>query len=241
MSDTSTRRPVFGRAAFYVLVVCLGLGGWMITSPTSPLPAAWNPMRPLVVADPVTPLTTWKLRRTVADPAACRAALDPAARFTAMSDFEASEQCHIRNRIALSAVGGTRIGPVETTCAVALRLAMWEAHSLQPAAQLTERQVSAIGQIGSYNCRAMRTTSGGTQRMSTHATAEAIDVRGFGFADGSRVDLLADWAGSGADAAFLRAARDGSCRWFATTLGPDYNSLHADHFHLQSRGWGTCR
>jgi len=53
--------------------------------------------------------------------------------------------------------------------------------------------------------------------------------------------LIGGWDGAPEEQAFLRAARDGACRWFATTLGPDYNALHADHFHLQSRGWGTCR
>jgi hypothetical protein len=32
-----------------------------------------------------------------------------------------------------------------------------------------------------------------------------------------------------------------ACRWFPLVLGPDYNNLHADHFHLQVRGWGFCR
>ena len=50
---------------------------------------------------------------------------------------------------------------------------------------------------------------------------------------------LADFTGDAA--AFLQAARDGACDWFSLTLSPDYNSLHEDHFHLQSRGWGLCR
>jgi len=77
--------------------------------------------------------------------------------------------------------------------------------------------------------------------MSTHATADAIDISGFDLADGTRVRLRADWGGVGAKSAFLRAVRDGACDWFDLTLSPDYNILHADHFHLQSRGWGLCR
>ena len=77
--------------------------------------------------------------------------------------------------------------------------------------------------------------------MSTHATAEAIDVSGFVTEDGRAINLLEDWDGPGAEAAFLREVRDGACRWFVTTLGPEYNNLHHDHFHLQSRGWGLCR
>jgi hypothetical protein len=77
--------------------------------------------------------------------------------------------------------------------------------------------------------------------MSTHATADAIDVSGFRFSNGKQINLQQDWDGSGPEAAFLRAARDGACDWFRVTLSPEYNNLHADHFHLQSTGWGLCR
>jgi len=77
--------------------------------------------------------------------------------------------------------------------------------------------------------------------MSLHATAEAIDIGGFELTNGRRISLLADWNGEQDAQSFLREAKNGACKWFATTLGPDYNSLHADHFHLQSRGWGLCR
>jgi hypothetical protein len=87
----------------------------------------------------------------------------------------------------------------------------------------------------------MRTTGGTSSRFSTHATASAMDVSGFRLADGSRISLLADWDGQGPEAAFLRRVRDGACDWFGLTLSPDFNRLHADHFHLQVSGWGGCR
>ena len=119
---------------------------------------------------------------------------------------------------------------------------MWEEHSVQPAAQeMLGRQVREIRHIGSYNCRQMRTSSGLSQRMSTHATASAIDVAGFQLDDGRVIRLISDWEGDDATAAFLRGVRDGACGWFGLTLSPDFNRLHADHFHLQSSGWGGCR
>ncbi len=119
---------------------------------------------------------------------------------------------------------------------------MWEHHGLQPAARdILGSDITRIRHIGSYNCRAMRTGRGETNRMSTHATAEAIDIAGFDLADGTTVRLLRDWQGDTPKAQFLRAARDSACDWFRLTLSPDYNTLHADHFHLQSRGWGGCR
>ena len=77
--------------------------------------------------------------------------------------------------------------------------------------------------------------------MSTHATADAIDVSGFVLRDGTRVRLKQDWDGSPARMAFLRDVQESACNWFRVTLGPEYNALHADHFHLQHTGWGLCR
>jgi hypothetical protein len=34
------------------------------------------------------------------------------------------------------------------------------------------------------------------------------------------------------EAAFLKRLHDGSCRVFATVLGPEANEAHRDHFHL---------
>lgn len=119
---------------------------------------------------------------------------------------------------------------------------MWAKHGLQPAAQeLFGQSIARIEHFSSYSCRAMRTTSGGTGRMSTHATANSIDISGFVLADGTAINLLRDWEGAGPKSAFLRRANDTACAWFRVTLGPEYNSLHADHFHLQHTGFGLCR
>lgn len=231
-----------GLAAFAFAGVLIGGAYQMVMHPETPLPRHWNPVQPLLISDPVTPFTAWKLNRAVANAQSCLAVLDGQAALQTLSDLEDSAQCHIRDRVDLRGVGGTRLDSVETRCAIALRLAMWERHSLQPAARdIMGTDLQSIDHFGSYSCRTMRTSSGPSTRMSTHATADAIDVSGFGFADGRRITLLQHWGGQGPEAAFLRAARDGACEWFNLTLSPYYNSLHADHFHLQSRGWGLCR
>lgn len=240
---TRTRRPVLRWAAFlFVLLAISGAAFGLLYHPKSPLPPEWNPTVPLRVADPITPLTNWKLSRTAADNAMCLSALTGAVEAEPMPDLLVSDDCGVTNRVSLTEVGDARIDRIETTCAIALRLAMWERHSLRPAAQRHFGQdIAVIRQIGSYNCRRMRTGSGLGRQMSTHATAEAIDITGFDLSDGRRIRLLDDWTGDAAAAAFLRDARNGACEFFRTTLSPEFNTLHADHFHLQSRGWGTCR
>lgn len=231
-----------GLAAF-VFVGCLGFAGYqLLVHPSTPLPPQWNPTQPLVISQPVTPFTSMKLNRAVSSPNACLAALDGFAALQSMDDFTQSAQCNIRDRVGLRGVGDVALRPFETRCAIALRMAMWERHSLQPAADaFLGTSVTSIAHIGSYNCRRLRTSSGPSTRMSTHATADAIDIAGFGLADGTRVRLLADWDPGGPKSDFLHDVRDGACKWFSLTLSPDYNRLHADHFHLQSRGWGGCR
>ncbi|PUB11766.1 hypothetical protein DFP92_1129 [Yoonia sediminilitoris] len=235
--------PILRGLAVFAFLGLLGLGGFhLVHHPDTPLPPQWNPIKPLAISDPVTLLTQWKLDRTANDGPACLAALDGVATLDNLNDLETSDQCHIRDRVALAAIGVAGLDNIETRCAIALRLAMWEHHSLQPAArEFLGTELTGINHFGSYSCRAMRTLSGASSRMSTHATADAIDIAGFRFADGQSIQLIRDWGGQGGKAAFLRAARDGACDWFKLTLSPDYNQLHADHFHLQSTGWGSCR
>lgn len=230
--------------ALISVVLCGGLAALLLAMfhPDTPLPNGWNPTTSLVVDDDVTPLTSWKLRAALNDPVQCVAVLGSAVQMRPLDPFEQDENCHIRNRVTLAGVGGARIDDVETSCATALRVAMWEQHGIQPAARdILGTQVRTIRQIGSYNCRPIRTTQGPSNRWSTHSTGDAIDIMGFDFEDGTRVRLIDDWDPTGPKSDFLKAVRDSACTWFATTLSPDYNSLHADHFHLQARGWGTCR
>lgn len=77
--------------------------------------------------------------------------------------------------------------------------------------------------------------------MSSHASGMAIDVSGFAFSDGRVVDLVSGWDGSPQEQAFLRGAQQSACKWFGGVLGPEFNGLHADHFHMQVPGRGFCR
>jgi len=118
---------------------------------------------------------------------------------------------------------------------------MYERHGLAAAArEHLASPVVRIEHMGTYSCRYINHAASG--RRSRHATADAIDIGGFGLADGRRVTLIGDWNSSDpARSAFLRAARDAACRWFDVTLSPFYNALHRDHFHLDVGGGRACR
>lgn len=219
----------------------MGLSLWLLRDPGSPLPQAWNPITPLDLSAPTTPWTQMKLRRATKDSGRCLAALAPHADARSMVPLVGEEGCGIDPRVSLERVGRTTMSPVETTCAIALRLAAWERHVVQPAARThLNAEVTRFRHQSSYNCRPIRTTNGPGERLSTHATAEAIDIAGVTLSDDRQLDLVDHWVGASPEALFFRALHAGACTWFVTVLGPDFNALHADHFHMQSVGWGSC-
>ncbi|HVL29332.1 MAG TPA: extensin family protein [Sphingomicrobium sp.] len=133
---------------------------------------------------------------------------------------------------------------VVASCPVAAALVLWERDIVQPAAaRHFGSPVATIHHAGSYACRRLYGRAEGG--FSEHATANAFDVIGFTLADGRMVSIQRDWPRNGAEGAFLRDARDGACKLFATVLSPDYNAAHADHLHLDQAqrrgGWRMCR
>lgn len=233
---------VFG--VVLTLLVALGLLILaLIYVPNSPLPTTWNPITPLEPTSSPNLLTRYKLNKSVSEFSACQTALDAlGVKYSVLANKEVSEQCHIRNQVQVRQLSTARITPLKTKCGTALRLAMWEYHYVQPAAQKhLGYQVNSINQLGSYSCRPIRSMSGSTQRMSEHATANAVDISGFQLASGKKISLLKNWTGSPEEQKFLRDSRDGGCKVFRITLSPEYNALHADHFHFDQGQWTTCK
>jgi hypothetical protein len=127
--------------------------------------------------------------------------------------------------------------PVLVDCGLAKALADWDRAVVQPAAQLAFGQpVAKIHHYGGYVCRERR--SGG--RLSEHAYGRAIDIGAFELADGTVISVHRHWRISDARATFLRQVAGGACRHFHVVLGPDADSDHADHLHLDVGPWTLC-
>lgn len=224
---------------FLPIIVLAFVGAVLVYHPKTPLPDPWNPTTPLDPKAPVTLLTQWKLDRAVAEPAMCWAALSKSgAVYSTRPDQNTSEECHIRTPTRVTSFGQTTLAPLETRCEIALRMALWDIHGIQPAAHShLGSPVKRIHHFGSYSCRKIA----GTNRMSQHATANAIDIAGFDLVDGTKIRLRNDWNGTPAKQAFLRDVRQSACAWFGLVLSPDYNAAHHDHFHMDQGRWGRCR
>jgi hypothetical protein len=165
------------------------------------------------------------------------------ARFLRLPDTYAALGCNTLGTVQLYALAGDRstfavsnLGPVR--CPVAKAFSDWARFGVDRAArQILGSPIARIETMGSYACR----TIAGTDRLSAHARAEAIDVAGFVLTDGRRIVLKRDW--NGGDAAtreFLRVVHRSACKRFGTVLGPEYDAAHADHFHLEGTGPKFC-
>ncbi len=134
-------------------------------------------------------------------------------------------------------MAGAADGRVQLRPAALLRCNMipsverWIRNTVEPEVRrhygvpLAEVKVAA-----SYACRPRNNQPGG--KLSEHGHANAIDVSAFHLADGRLITVKAGWRGDGRDRSFLRAVHAGACREFTTILGPESDSFHHDHFHL---------
>ena len=200
------------------------------------------PWTPLDLTAPIGAATGMKLQLLRSDPAMCRDALARAGiGFTPVPDRRVSADCGWTDAITLD---HTRIRyaptPVTTTCPLAATLVVWERQVAAPAARRHfGRELARVQHYGIYSCR--RLYGSDTGPFSAHATANAIDLAAFRLEGGQQISVLRDWDEPGPAGAFLRDLHAGACDLFGTTLGPDYNAAHRDHFHLDMRGWKSCR
>ena len=131
-------------------------------------------------------------------------------------------------------------GEATLSCQLATTLPQW-GEALDGFLQSRENTELATINIGtSYSCR--ERVGGTSDRMSEHGRADALDVVGFSFADGRTLTVEGDWPAADApEGKFLRFAHDAACSSFSTTLGPEANAEHHDHFHLDMGCHGsTC-
>ena len=149
------------------------------------------------------------------------------------------KHCVIQNQIQLdrSLFEYTGTGSVKGQCEFISALARWEQEVVAPAAaKHLGTPVIKIRELSNFSCRNIART----EFRSQHSYGNAIDVSGFYLADGRYIDVEGAW-GSDTDADdFLHAVRHGSCKIFATTLSPDYNWDHRNHFHFDVGGYLSC-
>jgi len=116
------------------------------------------------------------------------------------------------------------------SCPFALAWVEFDDRVIQPAAiRHFGRPARTVRQIGAYSCR---NRSGGSGRLSQHASGLAIDIAGFEIEGGPRVTVKEHWRDPGPRGRFLREVARGACESFSVVLTPNHDVWHADHFHF---------
>ena len=206
------------------------------------IPPAYNPWAPLDIQASTNPVTRIKLWRLQADADYCAASLATSAlSYRELRGNPGSADCPLERTMRVQRGEGVRLsGSFLASCPLAVSFALFERQALQPAAEAVYGQrVAVVEHYGSFACRNIYGRASG--RRSQHATANALDIAGLRLADGRRISVARDWKGDPKAQRFLRLVRDGACRAFNTTLGPDYNAAHRDHFHVDMGGFRVCR
>nr|WP_279639152.1 extensin family protein [Sphingomicrobium sediminis] len=230
------------------IIAALGFYGWSEYQRMAREHPERFPWTELSLADPIGPFTGDKLAGLGNEPLRCLALVDEVALANNFAPPVANSEpaCGYADGISMAALTiAPSPGDLVTACPIAAAMHLWARDVVAPAAAThLGTEVTAFTHLGSYNCRRLYGRTSGN--WSRHATADALDISGFVLADGRRLTLLADWdGGSEAEQAFLREVRNGACELFSSTLSPDYNAAHADHFHLAMReeavGWSACR
>ena len=170
---------------------------------------------------------------------ACLRAL--AARGVLVEPWAAPETGACRVDTPVLATGGATVGfspALKTSCAMLLA---WL--DLEPAVQAAASArlgspVVTVRNFGSYSCRGI---NGDGRRLSLHALGRALDISGFGLADGRTVTVAEGWDGPRDERRFLRAVRDAACRRLGAVLDPDSDRRHRDHLHVDLGPWRLCR
>jgi hypothetical protein len=176
----------------------------------------------------------------------CRAELAAArVNFVPTPDRVNSETCGLTAAGVLGPDMGTiaRMSPNEPTmtCALAAAVSVWRRQSVEPAArEILGSDVVQIDHMGAYACRNVN-NGVGSNRISAHSQAAALDFAGVRLRVGRRITVTRDWSGDTPEARFLRRIHDDACRIFGTTLSPDYNAVHNDHLHLEATYTRFCR
>jgi len=131
--------------------------------------------------------------------------------------------------------------PIVMDCPMVAALEDWLDSVVQPAAMARFGvAVTELDVFGAYSCRTVDNQPG--QKLSEHAFGNAVDVSGFGLADGRRIVVVRDWKRSDSqESAFLHEAHAGACGVFTTVLGPGADVFHYNHFHLDLAKHGGAR
>jgi hypothetical protein len=204
------------------------------------IPPNTLPWEPVNLNAPAGWIAHWQLNRLSADGQLCRTALGATTeRIALLKDRKIDGACGFENVVRVDSSQVTFAPRTTATCGLTAAL-LWYQRALQETAQSQmHSQLVRVDQVGTFACRNVNSEAVGSR--SQHATANAIDVSAFHFADGRVATIIRDYGKDSPEGHFLDAAHNAACPLFNTVLGPHYNRFHASHFHLDMGPYSICR
>ena len=205
------------------------------------IPSHYNPFEPVSYDEPTTFVTQYKISKLKDNPQACFDVLSKGdIKFEIIPDKETGDNCGFFDAARLLQSEISYGGNIIMTCPSLVALSLWEKKHIQVLAQeMFGQRVTKVIHYGTYACRNVNGASSG--KRSQHSFANAIDIAGFELANNDSISVLRDWGKPNAKGEFLLKLRDSACDYFKTVLGPEYNKLHADHFHFDMGRSSICR
>ena len=158
-----------------------------------PVPAAELPAGP-TQAEPARP-DVWSDAEVISALRDCVKFLAPIAAEVELAHPVKQDQCGAAAPVMLRrvGVGSNRLEinpPATINCAMVVHLHEWVTKILQPAAQEAfGSPITRLAHVSGYSCR----NRNGSERLSEHALANAIDIAGFVTADGRSIEVARHW------------------------------------------------
>lgn len=160
---------------------------------------------------------------------------DPQIQGEVVGDVPGNGACGISNAVRVRSVGGITLSQQSLmNCTTAQTLNSWVSNEAVPSVGKRGGGLTSLRVVAHYACRTRNSKRGA--RLSEHAKGNAIDIAGFGLANGKEITVLGDWGG-GKDGRILRKLHSSACGPFGTVLGPKSDRHHRDHFHFDTASY----
>lgn len=137
--------------------------------------------------------------------------------------------CGILDPVKIHSIAGITLAPQPViSCEAGRALLVWLEEAAKPAFEEDGSSLDGLDIAAAYVCRNVNYADGGA--VSQHAFGRALDISRFRRSDGTSVTVLEGWRHE-EDGPLLREIHQAACGIFHTTLGPDSDAHHVDHFH----------
>lgn len=151
--------------------------------------------------------------------------------------------CGVKDAVEVRSVAGVALSQRAVMhCSTAKALKTWVERGAKPAVGNTGGGIAELRVAAHYACRTRNNQPGA--KISEHGKGRAIDISAVRLRDGTNLTVLGGYY-SDYQGPILKRMYAAACGPFTTTLGPDSDRFHQDHFHFDTakhRGGGRyCR